>query len=485
MKILHPICLSLLALLLLTPSLSAEQAKPNFVFLLVDDLGWGDFGCYGAEFYETPHIDKLASDGMLFTNSYAACTVCSPSRAAILSGCYPARLQLTDWITGHKRPHAKLSVPDWNMRIEHDRVLLPEALKEAGYATGFFGKWHLMPIGEPDFDEHYPTSHGFDVNVGGREWGQPKGPGRYFSPFGMPNLDDGESGDFLTDKLTDAAVDFLDTEADQNPFLLYFSYYTLHGPIMAPPELVEKYRNKAKTFENSKNEFLNPARAGMVEKLDDSVGRIMAKLEERGIAENTVIILTGDNGGDNDRTTGGLRDFKGFSHEGAVREPLVVKWPGHAEPGSTCDEMVIGTDLYPTMLQIAGLAPRPDEHLDGVSITPLLTGAETTLPRQSLYWHYPHYHRTQPYGAVRHDDWKLIEFFEDGRLELFNLKTDPFETKDVASKRPEKAKQLLAELNHWRDEVNAQPMTANPDWIPENTKKKQRQKSQQQRQDKK
>lgn len=473
------ISLTLMTWLLLSVSAwtaaSAEQTKPNFVFLLVDDLGWGDFGCYGAEFYETPHIDDLASDGMLFTNGYAACTVCSPSRAAILTGRYPARLHLTDWITGHVHPHAKLAVPDWNMRVEHDRVLLPEVLKEHGYATGFFGKWHLMPIGQPDFEEHDPTHHGFDVNVGGREWGQPKGPGKYFSPFAMPNLDDGNPGDFLTDKLTDAAVDFLDAEARKKPFLLYFSYYTLHTPLMAPPELIEKYKDKAKTFENTKNEFLHPARASMVEKLDDSVGRIMAKLDELGIAENTVIILTGDNGGNDDRTTGGLRDFKGFSHEGAVREPLVVKWPGHTQPGSKSDEMVIGTDLYPTMLQIAGLPQRPNEHLDGISIAPLLAGETTTLPRQSLYWHYPHYHRTRPYSAVRNGDWKLIEFLEDGRLELFNLKTDPLETSDIASENPRKAEELLAELNTWRGDVGAQMMAENPNWIPEPTEEKSKQ----------
>lgn len=467
------ISLPLVAVLLFSASVSAESTKPNFVFLLVDDLGWGDFGCYGAEFYETPNIDKLAGDGMLFTNSYAACTVCSPSRAAILSGCYPARLHLTDWIAGHDHPHAKLAVPDWNMRISHERVLLPEALQADGYATGFCGKWHLMPNGQPDFAEHYPTDHGFDSNVGGREWGQPKGPGKYFSPFGMPNLDDGKPGDFLTDKLTDAAIDFIDTEAGKQPFLLYFSYYTLHGPIMAPPELVSKYRDKAASFDNVKNEFLNPARAGMVEKLDDSVGRIMAKLNELGIADDTVIILTGDNGGDDDRTTGGLRDFKGFSHEGAVREPLVIKWPGHTRPGSTSDAMVIGTDLYPTILQIAGLPPRPDQHLDGISITPLLTGEAATLPRQSLYWHYPHYHRTLPYSAVRNGDWKLIEFLEDGRLELFNLKTDPFETNDLSSSQPEQAKVLLAALNTWRGDVGAQMMSENPNWKPEQTNAKQ------------
>jgi len=456
--------LKLLLLLATSGSLFAKE-KPNFVFLLVDDLGWGDFGCYGANFYETPHIDKLAQDGMLFTNGYAACTVCSPSRAAILSGCYPARLHLTDWIAGHNNPTAKLAIPDWKMKLDHDRVLLPEALKEAHYATAFLGKWHLMPIGQPDFEKHYPTSHGFDLNVGGREWGQPKGPGKYFSPFGMPGLDDGKKGDFLTDKLTDAALKFLDEKKDE-PFLLYFSYYTLHGPIMAPPALVEKYTAKAKTFENKKDENLNPKRAGMVEALDQSVGRILAKLAQLGIADNTVIILTGDNGGDYDNTTAGLRDYKGFSHEGGVREPFVVKWPGKIAAGSTCDELVIGTDFYPTMLEMAGLPLKPEAHKDGVSLLPLLNGSAQTLERDTLYWHYPHYHRTLPYGAIREGDWKLIEFFEEGTLELFNLKNDPNEKSDLAQKNPKKAQDLLKKLAAWRESVGAQMPVKNPNYAP-------------------
>ncbi|YCM42292.1 sulfatase [Verrucomicrobiaceae bacterium 227] len=456
--------LKLLLFLATSGSLLARE-KPNFVFLLVDDLGWGDFGCYGANFYETPHIDKLAKDGMLFTNAYAACTVCSPSRAAVLSGCYPARLHLTDWIAGHKRNNAILNIPDWKMKLDHERVLLPEALKKAEYATAFFGKWHLMPIGQDDFEKHYPTDHGFDINIGGREWGQPKGPGKYFSPFGMPGLDDGKKGDFLTDKLTDAAVAFMDKKKD-DPFLLYFSYYTLHGPIMAPANLVEKYTEKAKTFDNKKNENLNPKRAGMVEALDNSVGRIVAKLEELGIADNTVIILTGDNGGDYDNTTAGLRDYKGFSHEGGVREPFVAKWPGKIAPGSTCDEPVIGTDFYPTMLEMAGLPLTPEIHRDGVSILPLLDGSTKNLERDTLYWHYPHYHRTLPYGAIREGDWKLIEFFEEGTLELFNLKNDPNEKTDLAKKKPKKAQDLLKKLAAWRESVGAQMPTKNPNYDP-------------------
>jgi arylsulfatase A len=442
--------------------LSAASDKPNIVFLLVDDLGWGDFGCYGAKFYETPNIDKLAADGMLFSNAYAACTVCSPSRAAILSGCYPARLHLTDWIAGHNNPTAKLAIPDWKMKIDHERVLLPEALKKGGYSTAFFGKWHLMPNGQPDMKEHFPTNHGFDINIGGREWGQPKGPGKYFSPFGMPNLDDGKPGDYLTDRLTDEAVSFLDKSKRDTPFLLYFSYYTVHGPLMAPPALVAKYKEKAKDFDNTKNEDLNPARAGMIESLDTSIGRIVKKLEDLGIADNTVIILTGDNGGDNAKTTGGLRDFKGWSHEGAVREPLIAKWPGKIAKGSKCGGTVIGMDFYPTLLEFAGLDTLPGEHKDGVSIAPLLTGEKTALERETLYWHYPHYHRTKPYGAIRDGDWKLIEFFEDGRLELFDLKVDPYESNDLAKDSPEKAAELLAKLNEWRKSVDAQMPTPNP-----------------------
>lgn len=461
--------LSLAFLSLAFPGLlSAKNSKPNFVFLLVDDLGLGDFGCYGAKFYETPHIDKLAADGMLFSNGYAACTVCSPSRAAILSGCYPARLKLTDWITGHKKPFAKLSVPKWDTRIDHKRVLLPEALKEAGYATAFFGKWHLMPIGQPDFDKHYPTSHGFDINVGGREWGQPKGKGKYFSPFGMPGLDDGKPGDFLTDKLTDAAVDFLEKKQD-DPFLLYFSYYTLHGPVMAPPALVKKYTEKAKTFDNTKNEHLEPRRAGMVEALDNSVGRLVAKLDELGIAENTVIILTGDNGGNYDTTTAGLKGFKGFSHEGGVREPFVVKWPAKITPKSTCSEMVIGTDFYPTMLEAAGLPARPDQHRDGVSLLSLLNG-KNKLKRDTLYWHYPHYHRTMPYGAIREKNWKLIEFYEEGDLELYDLANDPQEKNNLATKNPKKAQELLAKFKVWKKSVDAQAMAPNPNYDPNRAK---------------
>ena len=443
----------------------ATDRRPNFVFFLVDDLGWGDLGCYGSTFHETPHLDQLATNGMKFTQAYAACTVCSPSRAAIMTGRYPGRLHLTDWITGHKRSNPKLLIPKWKMKMDHKLTTLPEALREAGYKTEFVGKWHLMPIGAPDFEEHYPTSHGFDINIAGREWGQPKGPGKYFSPFGMPNLADGNAGDFLTDRLTDEAVKFIE-QSKADPFLLYFSYYTVHGPIMTKPKLLEKYKAKAAEFENKRNERVHPAYAGMIESLDDSVGRVLAKLKELGLAENTVVIFTADNGGTSQQSSGGLRGNKALAYEGGTREPLLIKWPGRIKAGSTSDVPAIGTDFYPTMLDLAGLPAKPQAHLDGTSLAKVLTGESKTLKRDSLYWHYPHYHRTTPYGAIRKGDWKLIEFFEGNRLELYNLKTDPAESRNVAESRSELAATLHADLKQWRSRVNAQMPTPNTDFDP-------------------
>ncbi len=449
----------------------SDLPKPNIVFLLVDDLGWGDFGCYGAQFNETPNIDLLASQGMLFTNAYAAATVCSPSRAAILTGRYPARTHLTDWIKGHDRPYAKLRVPDWEMQMDHQRTILPEAFKNAGYKTAFIGKWHLMPEGQPQFDKHYPTDHGFDLNIGGREWGKPNGPNGYFSPFDMPNVPDGKNGDFLTDKLTEQALTFLDTVDHRKPFLLYFSYYTVHGPIMAPEDLVNKYEQKAESFSNQKDEYINPSRAAMVERLDVSIGRLMQKLDDLGITDNTIIVLTGDNGGNFDKTTAGLRGFKGLSYEGGVREPLIIKWPGEVRAGSQSDVMVIGTDFYPSLLAMAGLPLLPEEHKDGVNLLPIFKEEKTTIERDELFWHYPHYHRTNPYGAIRKGDWKLIEFFEDGKKELYNLKEDPYELIDVSIQYPEKALKLYNRLVSWRKNVGAQMPVLNPNYDPKKEKR--------------
>jgi len=453
-------CLSTV-ILTIQPAL-AKNAKPNFVFFLVDDFGWGSISAMGHEFVETPNIDRLVKSGMQFTSGYAACTVCSPSRAAILTGAYPGRINLTNWIPGHRKV-GKLLIPDWQKFMDHERILLPEALKENGYRTAFIGKWHLMPGGDKDrFKEHYPGNHGFDINIGGREWGQPKGKGKYFHPFDMPNVTSKE-GDYLTDRLTDYAVDIVDKNRE-NPFLIYFSYYTVHSPIQGKPELVKKYTEKKNRNINKFKKY-NPAYAAMVQSLDESVGRVIAKLEEAGLRDNTYIIFTGDNGPDSNLYCGGLKGRKAEAHEGGTREVYLVSGPG-IKPGSKSDVPVIGTDFYPTILDLAGLSLKPDQHQDGVSLKPLLTEGGS-IKERSLFWHYPHYHRTKPYGAVRNGDWKLIEFFEDGKLELYNLKEDQAEQNNLAASMPEKAEALLKEMQQWRKDVGAQEMTLNPEYNPD------------------
>lgn len=435
--------------------------KPNIVFFLVDDLGLGDVGCFGSTFHETANIDRLCSDGLKFTQAYSACTVCSPSRAAILLGKYPARTHLTDWIAGHRRKNAPLNIPDWNMRMDQSETTLAEALKAHGYRTQFVGKWHLMPIGAEDFDQHFPTSHGFEHNIAGREWGQPKGPGKYFSPFGMPNLDNGNKGDFLTTALTDQAINFI--EANQNdPFFLYLSYYTVHGPIMAPPELVQKYREKALRFRKPYKERVNPSFAAMTELLDQSVGRVRSKLDELGLSENTIIVFTSDNGGTSELASAGLRGAKALAYEGGTRVSTIVHWPGVTPSGAQCNVPIIGNDFYPTLLEMSNAKPLPKQHLDGLSLVPLLRNPANSWSRDELYWHYPHYHRTKPYGAIRKGDWKLIEFFESGKVELYNLKTDPAERNDLAETELVIASDLLKRLQSWRVSVGAQMPTRNP-----------------------
>ena len=435
--------------------------KPNFVFFLIDDMGRADIGAYGSKFHETPNIDKIAADGMKFMNGYSACTVCSPSRAAIITGQYPGRLHLTDWIAGHNKGVPKLKIPDWKMYMDHSLTTMPEALKEAGYNTAFIGKWHLMPYKDPKiFKKHFPEDHGFDVNIGGREWGQPKGRGKFFFPFDMPNVE-GKKGDYLTDVLTDKAVEYINKQSADKPFLLYFSYYVLHGPLMTKKDYLKKYETKLAGAKYVQN---RPVYAGMAQSMDESVGRVLKAIKDKGFEDNTVVIFTADNGGVVNSSSGGLRGAKALSYEGGTRVATLVKWPGVVKAGSTSDVPVIGMDFYPTMLSMAGLALRPKDHIDGMDITPALKGGN--IKRDSLYWHYPHYHKTKPYGAIRYKNYKLIEFFEDGNLELYDLKNDEAETKNLATAQPEKAQQLLKKLKDWRKSVNAQMMTPNPAYDP-------------------
>ncbi|MCA9234412.1 MAG: sulfatase [Planctomycetales bacterium] len=448
-----------------------SPARPNVVVFLVDDLGWGAIGAYGNEFHETPHIDALCRRGMRFSNAYSACTVCSPSRAAILTGRYPARLHLTDWIAGHERPDAKLRIPDWSQQIDHTETTLPEALREHGYRTAFFGKWHLIPQYKQWSAEqiaqgraaHSPDQHGFDVNVGGREWGQPNGRGKYFYPFDMPGLHQGRDGDYLTDRLTEEAIRWLDGTDDQ-PFLLYMSYYTVHTPVMAKQADVERFEAKRQARKAAglptPPEKDAAVYAAMHASLDDSVGRIVDHLAKIGKQDNTIIFFTGDNGGDRHSACGGLRGRKATAFEGGVREPTCIVWPGTVAPDTQSDEPIIGNDFYPTILEMAGLPSLPGQHCDGESLVPLLRQSGG-LKRDALFWHYPHYHRTSPYGAIRRGDWKLIEFYEDGKLMLFNLADDPHEQRNLAAENAAMATQLLEQLQEWRADVNAQMPTAN------------------------
>ena len=446
---------------------------PNVVFLLVDDLGWTDVGCFGSDLYQTPNIDRLAAAGMRFTDGYAACTVCSPTRAAAMTGMYPARLHVTDFIPGHARPHARLNVPDWTMRLEHRYVTIAEALKSAGYVTAQIGKWHLAPRDTVDRARedraYFARSQGFDLQVAGTCHN-----GTYFYPFRKRGYDTGladtsKPGDYITDRLTDEALKFIDQNRGQ-PFFLYFAYFNVHTPIEGKPEYVERYRRLVKPGMR----HTNPAYAAMVQSVDDSVGRIVAKLNQLGIAQRTVIIFAGDNGGldreGNPTENKPLRDGKGSTYEGGVRVPTIIQWPGVTQPGSVCNEPVITIDYYPTLLDITCVKGNAahNTNVDGASLVPLLRDANATLGRQALYWHYPHYHKggATPYGAVRAGDWKLIEFYEDMHVELYDLSEDIRENENLAAQMANKADHLRRMLHRWRDRVGAQMPQANPDYDP-------------------
>jgi len=456
----------------------SRKKKLNFVFFLIDDLGWTDLGCYGSTFCETPNIDKLASEGMRFTDAYAACPVCSPTRASILAGKYPARLGITQWIGGPNEP------TPYRHYLPLEEVTIAEALKEAGYATGFVGKWHLATR-EPDRAKYYPDKQGFDVNIAGDTSGAPP---TYFWPYKKGNREletmppGGHDGEYLTDRLTDESLKFLDANKDK-PFLLYLSHYAVHTPIESKKKLTDKYKARAEKLpEPDGARFLpvygryktrqvqdNPAYAGMVQSVDESVGRIMDKLEQLGVADNTAVIFMSDNGGLSTVRREGptcnlpLRAGKGWLYEGGVREPMIIKWPGKVRPGSVCSEPVTSTDFYPTMLQMTGLKLKPEQHVDGVSLVPLLKGGGK-LNREAIYWHYPHYHGSgnRPSGAVRTGDYKMIEWYEDNTVELYNLKNDIGEKHDLAERMPEKAAELRKMLHLWRKQVNAKMPASGP-----------------------
>ena len=455
---------------------SAE--RPNIVFILADDLGWADLGCYGSTFYETPNLDRLATEGMRFTDAYAAAPVCSPTRASILTGKYPARLGITDWLPGRKdQPSQKLKRPQLPTCLALEETTLAEALKAGGYQTAFFGKWHLG-----DSPSHWPEHQGFDLNLGGCEKGTPPS---YFSPYQLPNLPDGPEGEYLTDRLTSEAINFIQQHRDK-PFLVYLSHYAVHTPLQAKATLLEKYKAKAAKLPAGESpEFLDdngravrqvqnrPAYAAMVENLDENVGRILDKLAALGLDENTIVIFTSDNGGlstaEGSPTSNlPLRAGKGWPYEGGVREPLLIKWPGVTKPDSICNKPVSSPDFFPTILAMAGLQPILQQHLDGTSLVPELQGADS--PERPVFWHYPHYSNQggSPYGAVRVGDFKLIEWYEDMRVELYDLRRDIAEKNNLATDKPETAAALTARLHSWRTDVKAQMPQPNPSYDPTN-----------------
>jgi arylsulfatase A len=462
--------------------------RPNVLVLLIDDLGWADLGSYGSSFYETPHIDQLAADGMRFTQFYSASSICSPTRASLMTGVHPARLQLTDWIGGEQV--GELLPAQYVRELPKETRTLGEAFRDAGYSTGYIGKWHLGREGS------MPGDHGFDYSAAVNFSGSP---GSYFSPYqranrnqahaDVPDLEDDAPDEYLTDRLTDLAVGFL-TEHRDEPFFLILSHYAVHTPLQSKADLTHKYEIKRDALpEQVSSAYLpegilgetrqrqdHPVYAGMVESTDDSVGAVLAALDDLGLAEDTIVVFVSDNGGlstqsgprppQNTAATSNLplRAGKGLLYEGGIRIPLIVRWPGNVEPGTTSDQMSMTTDIFPTLLEAIG--EFPGDQNDGVSLIPVLSGAGA-LERDTLYWHFPHYHGSgnRPGGALRHGDLKLVEWFETDSVELFDLSQDLGETRNLAIDMPALADELRVVLYLWRQNLDAQMPSPNPDWI--------------------
>ena len=474
----------ILGCLVLIPSAATQPAvygkppsrTPNVVFILVDDLGWTDLGCFGSSFYETPHIDRLATTGMRFRSAYAACQVCSPTRASLISGVYPQRLGITDYISpnggnqpGQWKRKTKLLPAPYQDRMKLEQLTLAERLRDHGYATFFAGKWHLGPEG------FWPEDQGFDINRGGIAIGGPYGGKKYFSPYDNPRLTDGPTGEHLPDRLASETADFIKAQRDV-PFLAYLSFYSVHTPLMARPDLLEKYRELKSRIriagplwgkEGQRKVRLvqeHAVYAGMVEAMDQAVGKVLQALHDAGVADNTIVILTSDNGGLS--TSEGhptsnlpLRGGKGWMYEGGIRVPLIIRAPGVTKPNSQSDQYVTSPDFVPTILELIGQpAPQPYES-DGVSFAKVLQGE--SIERGPVFWHYPHYGNQggAPTSAVREGDWKLIHWLEDDRFELFNLSQDLSETRDRSQDQSARVASLKEKLDRWKVDVGAKSPT--------------------------
>ena len=456
-------------------SCSRKNTKPNFVFILVDDLGWADLGCYGSTFHETPNLDRLATGGMVFTDAYSSSPVCSPTRASIMTGKHPARVNITDWIPGDDPKNRKLLGPADNHQLALEEETIAEVLSKNGYKTFFAGKWHLGDTG------YFPEDQGFDINKGGHHMGQP--PGGYYSPYKNPKLTDGPEGEYLTDRLTDESLQFLKS-IDGEPFFLYLAFYTVHTPIQACKKHIEHFRAKKDELvddvkpvlvnEHSGSTVINQVNASyasMVHSMDENIGRIIDYLNESGLSENTYIIFTSDNGGlstmGRDRiaptSVRPLRAGKGWCYEGGIRVPLIIAGPG-ISPGKTAIP-VISTDFYPTILDMSGLPRMPDQHTDGQSLLSVITDNKAP-ERDAIFWHFPHYHGSTwtPGAAIRQGDWKLIEFYHYEKTELYNLASDIGETKDLAAQYPDKTTELKLLLKKMQEDAGALFPLINPDF---------------------
>lgn len=456
------------------------NSKPNIIVVLIDDMGWRDLQCFGSTFYETPHIDALAADGMVFTQAYASCPVCSPSRASLMTGKYPARLGLTNYIGAHDE--GKLMAVPYVDHLSLEEYALPKAFRDQGYHTWHVGKWHL---GER---QYYPEHYGFEVNAGGCDWGRPME--GYFSPWGIETLpDDVPEGVYLTDYLTDRTIQLIEAK-DDRPFFLYLSHYAVHTPIQVKPEDLSRFEAKYRRMKLdqidpfTEGEFFpcfhkkdlrvkrrlvqsDAAYAAMIWNLDWNIGRVVETLRKQGLYENTVIVFTSDNGGlstaeGSPTCNAPLSEGKGWTYEGGVRVPLIVKGPGipaktvSAEPTST-------TDLYPTLLELAGLPLIPEQHCDGTSLAGVLRNGDS-LGERPIFWHYPHYGNQggTPAAAVRMGHDKLIHFFEDNHNELYDLSADISESFDLSHERPDRTRYLESVLQQWLREVEAIIPQKNP-----------------------
>ncbi|MEZ6055523.1 MAG: sulfatase [Planctomycetaceae bacterium] len=447
-----PLFVVLIAMLMSTGQsllFAVEPGSPNIVVILADDLGWADAGCYGNTFNETPHIDRLAREGMRFTQFYAG-PVCSPTRANLQSGQDQARFGITQHIPGHRRPFAKLIDPAVPSQLPLEVKTIAERLGDAGYATGYFGKWHLGGKGFGPADQGWQTAMELNGNVQSPAKTGEKAPRR------------------TAEYLAQQACDFIRSHKD-HPFLLQVSHAAVHIPLSTTPELLAKYDGKPPAAGYPSL----PAYAGLLEELDQSVGRIVQAIDEAGLSEKTLILFVSDNGGLEHEQSGRvvtsnrpLRGEKGTLYEGGIRVPAIARWPGQIPAGSLCNQPAITTDIYPTALELASIKPPRDQPCDGLSLASLLRDPAHELKRPALFWHLPHYHHATPAGAIRHGDWKLIESFEDESLELYHLGHDPSEQRNLAAEEPERAQTLLTSLRHWRMTVAARMPQPNPNFDP-------------------